>query len=75
MVIAECHILNVLMPDTNIYTISSTQPGYLPLMFIGIYLFLALAGPGKISLDYFISLYIVSTRGKDDTQTEELEEV
>ena len=44
-------------------------------MFIGIYLFLALAGPGKISLDYFISLYIVSTRGKDDTQTEELEEV
>ncbi len=39
MVIAECHILNVLMPDTNIYTISSTQPGYLPLMFIGIYLF------------------------------------
>lgn len=69
------YTLNVLMPDTNIYTISSTQPGYLPLMFIGIYLFLALAGPGKISLDYFISLYIVSTRGKDDTQTEELEEV
>lgn len=75
MIIAEYHILHDLMPDTYIYTISSTQPGYLPLMFIGIYLFLALAGPGKISLDYFISLYIVSTRGKDDTQTAELEEV
>lgn len=75
MIIAEYHILHDLMPDTSIYTISSTQPGYLPLMFIGIYLFLVLAGPGKISLDYFISLYIVSTRGKDDTQTEELEEV
>ena len=75
MIIAEYHILHDMLPDTSIYTISSTQPGYLPLMFIGIFLFLILAGPGKISLDYFISLYIVSTRGKDDTQTEELEEV
>ena len=75
MIIAEYHILHDLLPDTSIYSISSTQPGYLPLMFIGIFLFLMLAGPGRISLDYFISLYIVSTRGKDDTQTEELEEV
>lgn len=75
MAIAEHYILFVMMPDTSIHTITDTQPGYLPLMFMGIYMFLALAGPGKISLDYFISLYIVSTRGKDDTQTEELEEV
>ena len=75
MVIAEHYILNNLLPDTVIYSISSTQPGYLPLMFIGIYLFILLAGPGKISLDYFISLYIISTRGKDLSETEELEEV
>ncbi|MCM1022004.1 MAG: DoxX family protein [Muribaculum sp.] len=75
MIIAEHYILHNLLPDTLIYSISSTQPGYLPLMFIGIYLFILLAGPGKISLDYFISLYIISTRGKDQSETEELEEV
>lgn len=51
------------------------MPGYLPLMFIGIYLFILLAGPGKISLDYFISIFIISARGKDQSETEELEEV
>lgn len=75
MIIAEYHILHELLPDTFAYSISSTQPGYLPLMFIGIYLFLIIAGPGKISLDYFISLFIISKRGKDETETEELEEV
>ena len=75
MIIAEHFILHSLLPDTLIYSITSTQPGYLPLMFIGIYIYILLAGPGKISLDYFISLYIVSTRGKDQTETEELEEV
>ncbi len=44
-------------------------------MFIGIFLFILIAGPGKISLDYFISLFIISKRGKDETETEELEEV
>ena len=75
MIIAEHFILHSLLPDTLIYSITSTQPGYLPLMFIGIYIYILLAGPGKISLDYFISLHIVSTRGKDQTETEELEEV
>lgn len=75
MIIAEYHILHDLLPDTFTYSISSTQPGYLPLMFIGIYLFLIISGPGKISLDYFISLFIISKRGKDDTEIEELEEV
>ena len=75
MIIAEHFILHNLLSDTLIYAISSTQPGYLPLMLIGIYIFILLAGPGKISLDYFISLYIVSTRGIDQTETEELEDV
>lgn len=50
------------------YLIDSIQPGYLPIMFIGIYLFIILAGPGKISLDYFISLFLLSSRGKDDNK-------
>ncbi len=75
MIIAEYHILHDLMSHTVSYSISSIQPGYLPIMFIGIYIFLIIAGPGKISLDYFISLFIVSRRGKDESETEELEEV
>ncbi len=75
MIIAEYHILHDLLPGTLTYSISCTQPGYLPLMFIGIFLYLLIAGPGKISLDYFISLFIISKRGKDETETEELEEV
>lgn len=50
------------------YGIDSTQPGYLPIMFIGIYLFTLLAGPGKISLDYFISLFIIGRQGKDEKE-------
>ena len=75
MIVAEHFILHDLLPDTLIYSITSTMPGYLPLMFIGIYLFILLAGPGKISLDYFISIFIISARGKDQSETEELEEV
>lgn len=73
MIAAEHYILHDLLPHTSIYGLSSTDPGYLPIMFIGIYLFILLAGPGKISLDYFISLYIISRKGRDEK--EELEEV
>lgn len=75
MIVAEHFILHDLLPDTLVYSITSTMPGYLPLMFIGIYLFILLAGPGKISLDYFISIFIISARGKDQSETEGLEEV
>ncbi|MCC8070414.1 MAG: DoxX family protein [Bacteroidales bacterium] len=73
MIAAEYYILHDLLPDTSIYGIDSTQPGYLPIMFIGIYVFILLAGPGKISLDYFISIFIIDRHGKDEK--EELEEV
>lgn len=73
MIAAEYYILHDLMPDTLIHGIDSTQPGYLPIMFIGIYFFIFIAGPGKISLDYFISIFIINSRGKDES--EELDEV
>ena len=59
MLAAEYYILHDLLPHTYIYGLNSTDPGYLPIMFIGIYLFILLAGPGKISLDYFISIFII----------------
>lgn len=73
MIIAEYYLLHDLLSDVFTYSISSTQPGYLPIMFIGIFLFLLLAGPGKISLDYFISIFLISQHGKDES--EELDEV
>ncbi|MBQ0115842.1 MAG: DoxX family protein [Bacteroidales bacterium] len=41
------------------------EPGY-PLMFIGIFIYMLLAGPGKISLDYIISAHIIDS--KDDNE-------
>ena len=41
------------------------EPGY-PVMFIGIFIFLLLAGPGKISLDYIIAAHFTAT--VDDEQ-------
>ena len=73
MIAAEYYILHDLIPHISIYGIDSTQPGYLPIMFIGIYLYILLAGPGKISLDYMVSLFIIERHGKDEH--EELEEV
>lgn len=73
MVAAEYYILHDMLPHVAMYGLDSTEPGYLPIMFIGIYLYIILAGPGKISLDYFISLFLISRHGKDESQ--ELEEV
>ena len=73
MVAAEYYIVHDLVPHISMYGLDSTQPGYLPIMFIGIYLFILLAGPGKISLDYFISLFLITREGKNEE--EELEEV
>lgn len=73
MVAAEYYILHDMLPDVSAYGLDSTQPGYLPVMFIGIYLFILLAGPGKISLDYFISIFLIGRQGKDEHK--ELEEV
>lgn len=73
MILAEYYILHDMLPDASVYGLDSVDPGYLPIMFIGIYLYLLLAGPGRISLDYFISLRIIESQGKNEE--EELDEV
>ena len=66
MIMAEYYILANHMPAAMQLTVSSyaivmsLQPGYLPLMFIGMFLFILLAGPGRISVDYLLSLYITN---------------
>lgn len=71
MIIAEHYLLSE-VATTAPYLISWEQPGYLPIMFLGIYFFLLLVGPGKISLDYFLSLHLLHS---SDHSEDELEEV
>lgn len=54
------------------YQLSWENPAYLPMMFLGIFFFLMLVGPGKISVDYFLSLHMLHS---SDHSEEELEEV
>lgn len=71
MIVAEHYLLNE-VATTAPYLISWEQPGYLPIMFLGIYFFLLLVGPGKISVDYFLSLHLLHSY---DHSEDELEEV
>lgn len=71
MVIAEYHLLHNSTVEAA-YLLDWQQQGYLPIMFLGIYFFLALVGPGKISVDYFLSLYIIHTENKSEGELEEV---
>lgn len=73
MILAEYYIIHDMLGNLELYGLDSVDPGYLPIMFIGIYLYILLAGPGRVSVDYFIALQIIESRGK--TEEEELEEV
>ena len=71
MILAEYHLLNYYIKEAP-YMIDWQQPGYLPIMFMGIYMFLLLVGPGKISVDYFLSLHIIHTENKSEGELEEV---
>lgn len=73
MIIAEVYLLTGVESGIAPYDISWDDPGYVPVMFIGIYIFLLLVGPGKISIDYFLSLNIIHSTNRDEE--EELEEI
>lgn len=69
--IAEYYVLHDYVTQAA-YTLSWQQQGYLPVMFLGIYFFLMLVGPGKISVDYFLSLHIIHTDNKSESELEEV---
>lgn len=71
MIVAEHYLLTQVVREMP-YELSWQQPGYIPILFLGIYFFLILVGPGKISIDYFLSLHLLHS---SDHSEDELEEV
>ena len=71
MIVAEYHLLHDYVSDAA-YLLDWQQQGYLPIMFLGIYFFLLLVGPGKISVDYFLSLHIIHSENKSEGELEEV---
>ena len=63
MLVAE----NIIMssPTSVSNQLFNFQPGY-PVMFIGIFVFLLLAGPGKISLDYIIAAHFTENSVEEE---------
>lgn len=72
MIIAEYYLLHDTLREAT-YLLPWQSQGYLPIMFLGIYMFIMLVGPGKISVDYFLSLHLIHS--DDKSEDEELEEV
>ncbi len=58
MIVVEHAIMSSSESITN--QLFNFQPGY-PVMFIGIFIYFLLAGPGKISLDYIIAAHFTET--------------
>lgn len=71
MVLAEYYLLHDYVHDAP-YLLDWQQLGYVPILFMGIYFFLLLVGPGKISVDYFLSLHIIHTENKSEGELEEV---
>lgn len=71
MIVAEVWQLSHLTTEPS-YMLTWSQPSYLPMMFLGIYFFILLVGPGKISCDYFLSLYIIHSHNHSETDLEEV---
>ena len=71
MAMAEHYLLSDYLQE-EAWPLSWSQPGYLPIMFLGIYFFLMLVGPGKISCDYFLSLHIIHSDNKSESALEEV---
>jgi len=62
MLVAEKVILA--SPEAVPDQLFNFQPGY-PVMFIGIFVYILLAGPGKISLDYIIAVHFTEDAGDE----------
>ena len=66
MIIAEYYLLADNIVDLSAFQVTqsavftSMQLGYVPIMFVGMFFFIVLAGPGKVSIDYIVSLYFTN---------------
>lgn len=71
MMICSCHHIFTEFGITEYPAIALLS---VPFLFMGVFMFLGLVGPGKISIDYFFSLYLIN-RHQDNDREEDLEEV
>lgn len=71
LMIASCHHIFMRF---GISSLEAIQLLSVPFLFMGIYFFMILVGPGKISVDYFYSLYLIN-KHLDKDKEEDLEEV
>ena len=71
MVLAQYYMLHNYTQEAA-YLLDWHNPSYIPIFFMGIYFFLLLSGPGKISVDYFLSLHIIHTENKSEGELEEV---
>lgn len=71
MIIAEYYLLHDYNEQAS-YLLDWQNIGYVPVLFMGIYFFILLVGPGKISVDYFLSLYIIHSDNKSEGELEEV---
>ena len=66
MAVAEYHIVangfneRLFDPASEVSLLYSLQLGYVPMLFVGMFVFILLAGPGKVSVDYLLSLYFMN---------------
>ena len=71
MILAEYYLLHDYVKEAA-YLLDWHNPVYIPIFMMGIYFFLLLVGPGKISVDYFLSLHIIHTENKSEGELEEV---
>lgn len=71
MIMAEWYFQHTAVPDMP-WLMSWDNPSFMPIMFLGIYFFLLVVGPGKVSFDYFLSLHIIHTEDKSEDELEEV---
>lgn len=72
MIVAEYYIvakdltMASAMPTNEVSLMFSLQLGYVPMLFVGMFVFILLAGPGKVSVDYLLSLYFTNKSNLDE---------
>lgn len=69
LMIVSCHAI---FTHYGYGTIDQIQLMCIPFLFMGIFLFLLLGGPGKISFDYFYSLYLINRQKGEEADLEEV---
>lgn len=70
MIMCETYLLDKAHEAS--YMMSWSNPVYLPILFMGIFFFILLVGPGKISVDYFLSLHFIHSDNQSESELEEV---